>query len=189
MQYPQTRREPASTTYHGVEVTEDYRWLEERTDETRAWTREQNTLTRAHLDAIPEWPEIAERVQAVLQADSVGYTRLDNGGGGASTYVALKHQPPRQQPFLVAFTDLEGISDERVLLDPNEIDDAGKTAIDFFVLSPDASRVAVSLSRDGTEAGDVHVFDVATGERIGEPLGFVNSGVAGGTLAWNADST
>ena len=122
MQTPATRREPATSTYHGVEVTEDYRWLEERTDETVAWTAAQNALTREHLDAIPEWPQIAERVATVLRAESTGYSGLRHGG---STYLALKKQPPRQQPFLVAFTDL-GLSDERVLLDPNELDGSGK---------------------------------------------------------------
>lgn len=185
MEIPATRREPATSTYHGVEVTEDYRWLEERTDETVAWTRAQNALTREHLDAIPEWPQIAERVATVLRAESTGYSRLRHGG---STFVALKSQPPRQQPFLVAFTDL-GLGDERVLLDPNELDESGSTAIDFHVLSPDGTKVAVSLSQNGTEDGTVHVYDVATGETIGEPLPFVNSGVAGGSLAWKADGT
>jgi prolyl oligopeptidase len=188
METPATRREPTTTSHFGVDVTEDYRWLEEQTDETREWTREQSSRTRAYLDAIPEWPAIAERVAAVMRAESVGYSRLSNGGGG-STYVALKHQPPRQQPFLVAFSDLEGLSDERVLVDPDRIDAGGTTAIDFFRVSPDGSRVAVSLSENGTEAGTVHVLDVATGERLGEPLPYVNSGVAGGSLAWKADGS
>ncbi len=185
----ETRREPTTTTYHGVEVTEDYRWLEEQTEETRAWTREQNSATRAHLDAIPEWPQIAERVSAVLKAESVGYAGLDNGGRGGTTYVALKSQPPRQQPFLVTFTDLETLSDERILVDPDAIDAGGKTAVDFCVLSPDGTRIAVSLSENGTEAGTVHVYDVASGEQVGEPLAFVNSGVAGGSLAWRSDGS
>ena len=186
MQTPATRREPVTSTYHGVDVTEDYRWLEEPTDETRAWTAAQNAATRAHLDAIPSWPAIADEVAAVLRAESTSYAHLRHGG---STYVALKSRPPLQQPFLVAFTDLEHLEDERVLVDPNQLDPSGATTIDFFVLSPDGSKVAVSLSQNGTEDGTVHVYDVATGDTVGSPLPSVNSGFAGGSLAWKADGS
>lgn len=185
METPATRREPTTTTYHGVEVTEDYRWLEERTDETTAWTQEQNAATRAYLDAIPAWPAIAARVEQVLHAEATGYAGLSRGG---STYLALKTQPPLQQPFLVAFTDLD-LRDERVLLDPNTLDESGAVTIDFYALSPDGSHVAVSLSRDGTEQGSVQVYDVATARPVGEPLPWVSSGVAGGSVAWKGDGS
>ena len=36
----QTPRIPVTTRYHGVDVTEDYRWLEDAwSSETVAWTR------------------------------------------------------------------------------------------------------------------------------------------------------
>ena len=58
--------------------------------------------------------------------------------------------------------------DERVVVDPNAIDPSGETTIDWFVPSPDGARVAVSLSEHGTEDGTLHVFDVATGEVVGD---------------------
>ena len=76
-----------------------------------------------------------------------------------------------------------------MLVDPNELDAGGTTTIDFYRPSPDGSQVAVSLSKDGTEIGTVHVYDVATGREVGEPLGWVNSGTAGGSVAWKADGS
>ena len=51
--------------YHGVAVTENYRWLENTDDPAvRRWLDEQNQYSRAYLDAIPAstarsgtWPE------------------------------------------------------------------------------------------------------------------------------------
>ncbi len=46
------------------------------------------------------------------------------------------------------------------------------------------------LSRLGSEAGDVHVFEVATGKELaGDVIPRVNNGTAGGSVAWNSDAT
>jgi prolyl oligopeptidase len=47
--------------------------------------------------------------------------------------------------------------------------------------------VAVSLSHSGTESGDVHLFDVETGKETEVAIPRVNSGTAGGDLAWAPD--
>jgi len=54
----------------------------------------------------------------------------------------------------------------RVLLDPTTLDSSGTTAIDFYVPSPDGKHVAVSLSKGGSESGDVHVYETATGRAL-----------------------
>ncbi len=74
------------------------------------------------------------------------------------------------------------------LVDPNEMNKKGTTAIDWFVPSPNAKLVAVSMSEKGSEAGDVHVFDVATGKQVFEVIPHCQNGTAGGSLAWTADS-
>ena len=36
----ETTRQPVTTIYHGVEVTEEYRWLEDASSEdTKTWTK------------------------------------------------------------------------------------------------------------------------------------------------------
>ena len=56
-------------------------------------------------------------------AEPVRYDALRHAG---SAYFALKHQPPKQQPFLVVLSDLDDLSDERVLVDPGEIGAGGR---------------------------------------------------------------
>jgi prolyl oligopeptidase len=76
-----------------------------------------------------------------------------------------------------------------VLVDPNRLDPSGGTSIDWYVPSPDGSKVAVSLSEGGSERGDARVFDVASGREIGEVVPRVNYGTALGSLAWDADGS
>ena len=183
----ETRRETVTDSYHGVEVSEDYRWLEDSSsEETKAWTAAQDAETRAYLGSVPARAALQRRFQEILAVDSTAYDQVKRGG---STYFLLKRQPPLQQPFLVVTQDLDDADGARVLVDPNALDAGGRTTIDFFVPSPDGSKVAVSLSKDGTERGTVFVHDVDTGKQVGEPLDRVNTGTAGGSLAWKHDSS
>lgn len=117
-----TSKAPASSTYHGVTVTEHYRWLEDAaSDRTRSWTMAQDRRTRSYLENLPCYGAVRRRAGEVLTAESDTYAALQRAG---SAYFALKHQPPRQQPFLVMLGDLDELSDERVLVDPNRIETA-----------------------------------------------------------------
>jgi prolyl oligopeptidase len=176
-------RIPVTDTYHGVDVTEDYRWLEDASrEETIIWTGAQQQRTRAYFGGIAWRDALRARAEELLRADRTTYKRLASGGG---TFFALKVQTPRQQPFLVSLTDLDDPATERVVVDPDAIDPSGETAIDFFVPSPDGKRVAVSLSEHGTEDGSLYIFDAGSGQVVGEPIPHVN--LMGGSVAWRHD--
>lgn len=179
-----TPREPVTSTFHGEDVTEDYRWLEESSERTRAWTAAQDERARAHLGSLEFHEPLRTRVEEVLKVESTSYARLSRG---RSTYFALKTQPPLQQPLLVALGALDDLAGERVVVDPNTLDETGATTIDWYVPSPDGGLVAVSLSSHGTEDGTVHVHDTTTGELADTVIPGVNSGTAGGSLAWRHD--
>ncbi len=182
---PETAKRPVSDTMHGVEVSEDYRWLEDfGQDETKTWSRAQNAYARQHLDVLPRREAINKRVSEVMKATSVTLYSLAPIANG---YLAMKRQPPKQQAFLVRLDGPDSPDSAKVVLDPNALDTTGATHIDWFVPSPDGKHVAVSLSKGGTESGDVHVYDIATGKPAFEVIPRVNGGTAGGDLAWAAD--
>jgi len=182
---PTTPLRPVVDTYHGVAVDDDYRWLEDSDDpEVARWLAAQNAHTRTWLDAWPGRDELRRRVTELTVAGSVGYGAVRSAGG---RLFAIKRQPPREQTLLVVLSDTDDLASERVVVDPNVLDPSGKTTIDWFVPSFDGAKVAVSLSRAGTESGDVHVFDAATGRASGDIVPRVNGGTAGGSLAWRAD--
>ncbi len=180
----ETARRPATTTYHGVEITDDYAWLEDAASEdTRLWTKAQAERTTSYLSGLSGYAEIRERARQIIAAPSTSYADLRVGRGA---FFALKLQPPKQQPFLVVLDALEDTRTERVVVDPNIFDPSGRTTIDWYVPSPDGRRVAVSLSSNGTENGTLHLFDVATGELVDARIPRITV-LGGGSLAWRGD--
>jgi prolyl oligopeptidase len=184
---PETPKKPVTDVYHGVSIADDYRWLEDWNDPAvRQWSDAQNAHARSVLDTLPHVAAIRARVTEIMSARTVSFTGVEYRKG---TFFAIQREPPKQQPFLIVLTSLDAPLNSRILVDPNAIDAEGSTSIDWFVPSPDGRVVAVSLSRAGTEAGDVHFFDTASGREVHETLPRVNTGTAGGDLAWLPDGS
>jgi len=186
-QPPATLKKPVTDAYHGVQVIDDYRWLENYSDPAvRAWSDGQNKYARKYLDSLPLRAKFAEELKRLALHRTLRYSGLSMR---QDVLFAVKVQPPAEQPLLVALKSPDQPDSERVLVDPNKLDPTGGTSMDFYVPSTDAKYVAVSLAKGGSESGDVHVYEVATGQEIGAPIPRVNGGTAGGSVAWNADST
>lgn len=184
---PETPRRPVTDTYHGVKVVDDYRWLEDWSDpKVQAWSAEQNAFARSTLDALPGVEAIRARVTEVLSAPVVRYGSLHEASG---VLFAMKTEPPKQQPFIVVMPSAHHPADERIVLDPNALDPTGGTSMDWYVPSHDGTMIAVSLSEGGSESGDVHIYDVATGAQVHEVVPRVNGGTAGGSVAWTPDDS
>jgi prolyl oligopeptidase len=182
--YPPTLKRPVSETYHGVTVVDDYRWLEDdASPEVKRWVAEQNALTRHYLDGIAQRPAIAARVGELLRTAPI--RRFDFRY--RVRLFALKIEPPKNQPILVALPSSGDPRGEHVVLDPNALDPTGRTAIDFFTPSYDGRRVVVSLSQNGSEDGTAYVYDVATGKRLDDEIPGVTYPTAGGSVEWAPD--
>ena len=105
MAYPPTPLKPVVDTYHGVAVTDDYRWLEDdNSPEVKAWIDAQNKVTRAYLDGIAQRPEIARRVAALLNARTVRRFNFEF----RQRLFAIKFAPPSSQPLLVTLPPAVG---------------------------------------------------------------------------------
>ncbi len=183
---PTTRKESVSDTYHGISITEQYRWLEDWSDaRVKAWSDSQNEHARAYLDVLPDRPAIEKRVSDIQHAISSVYYDLAWSPKGV---FSRKSQPPLQQDLLVWMPSVDRPDQERIIVDPNALDPTGGTAIDWYVPAPDGKLVAASLSAQGSEIGNVHVFDIATGKATDIVIPRVNGGTAGGDLVWMPDS-
>jgi prolyl oligopeptidase len=152
----------------------------------RQWSDQQNVRTRAWLDHLPIRSEIVERLTQLYGAQSPRCSALIQRG---SVLFAIKTQPPKPQPLLVAMSSPDDPASARVVADPNAIDPSGGTTIDFYVPSLDGKLAAVSLSKGGSEEGTVYVFDAATGKQLADEIPRVNGATAGGSLAWDATGT
>ncbi len=77
---PLARREPVVDTYHGTEVVDPYRWLEDpNSPETREWLDQQQHYSRSYLDSLPHRAEIRERLAALSAFETITEPHLVNG--------------------------------------------------------------------------------------------------------------
>jgi prolyl oligopeptidase len=184
---PATPKRTVTEVFHGVEVRDDYAWLQKANDpEVRRWIEDQNQHTRAILDQFPQMSALRQRVRELMSEKAPDYRDIRYQG---SVLFALKLQPPQEQRFLITLASPEQPESARVIVDPNAFRSPQKTAIDFYVPSRNGRLVAVSLSEGGSEEGSVHVYDVDSGKERGDVIPRVNGPTAGGSVAWNADNT
>jgi prolyl oligopeptidase len=185
---PVADKKPVVDTYHGVSVTDDYRWLENGDDPAvKAWSSAENAFTRRTLDALPGREALATKLKGIIAFESPDWYRAEWRG---KRLFAMKEAPPKQQALLVVMKGPNAPDKEQVIVDPNVIDPAGGTTIDWYVPSLDGKLVAVSLSVGGSESGTVHVYDVDGGkEHPADTIPRVHGGTAGGSLAWLADGS
>ncbi|MDB5432256.1 MAG: f1pep1 2 [Caulobacter sp.] len=151
--------EPVVDDYFGTRITDNYRWMEDRTGPRFvAWAKGESAYARQELDAIPGRDDLQKRIAAHTGGGaSVTGTKL---AGGRVFY--MKRNPGENSYRLYVRQGVGG--PERVLVDPDKIPtDGPHYAIDYFAPSPDGSKIAVGLSPGGSENSVIHVLDVATG--------------------------
>jgi prolyl oligopeptidase len=185
-QFPVTPKVPVTDEYHGVKVTDDYRWLEDsKNPAVIRWIDEQNRLSRSILEGVPVRASIAERLKDLYSVRPVIYFNFYDRG----KFFAMKMQPQKNQPILVAMTSPDNPASERVVLDPNLLNPGSNTGIDFYAPSLDGRHVAVSLSENGSEDGTAYVYDTTTGKRLADTIPRVNFPTAGGSIEWSKDGS
>ena len=184
---PHAPKKPISTEYHAVTVEDPYQWLEEDNDpQVKSWSDAQNQRTRQYLDKLPDRAATEKQLTEWYAKTSPSYFSLVSR---PAILFAMKFQPPKQQPLLVTLASADDLKSEKVVLDPNVLDTQGKTTIDWFAPSLDGKRVAVSLSKGGSEDGTLHFYETATGKALPDAIAHVQYPTAGGSAAWNADGS
>jgi prolyl oligopeptidase len=181
-----TPKKPVTDEYHGMKVTDDYRWLENWDDPSvKQWSAAQNAHARAYLDALPSRDAIQRQLKQMMAGTS-GYFDIEYRGG---RLFGMRHVTSKQQPYLIALASPNAPENEKVIVDPNTMAGKESVAIDIYRPSLDGKLVAVSLSSGGSEDGTAHVFEVATGKELPDRVPRVNFATAGGSLDWNKDGT
>lgn len=181
---PNTPKHPVVDEYHGVKVTDEYRWLEDgKSPQVIAWSKAENAHARAILDTLPIRNQIRNFLKKLDETSSPAFYALEMRG---ATLFAMNWEPGKQQGVLVTLRSPDDPESKHVVLDPMQIDATGSTAIQFYVPSQDGSKVAVSLAQGGSEMGSVRVYDVATGKPLSDVVPRVTA-IGGGSVIWKGD--
>jgi prolyl oligopeptidase len=177
---PPTSTQRVVDTLHGVEIVDDYRWLEaleQDSDEVRAWTTLQNDYTRQTLDNLPGRRELEERLGQLMSLPSVGPPRMR-----MNRYFNEERLGDENQEVLFLREGFDGAPS--VLLDPNALDEQGLVSLDWFEPNHDGTLMAFGLSHAGDENSVLYIMDVDTRRWLAEEIAGKVRGVS-----WLPDST
>jgi prolyl oligopeptidase len=105
---PAVTKQPVTDTYKTdgseVQVTDDYRWLEDaKSPATRAYIAEENAYTQKYLDQVKILPEVRAQLAALLKVDSVS-TPITRG----TTYFFTKRLADENQGSIYMRDGLRG---------------------------------------------------------------------------------
>jgi prolyl oligopeptidase len=160
---PATGRKPVTETLFGRPMTDEYRWLEDKTDpDVIRWTRAQHDSTLAYLaQNAPPLAGMKEQIMAELDRDvkSSPFFR-----GTKEFFYARKKGEKQSKLYIVEN------GKPRLLFDPTALDPTGKTAISGLDFTRKADRLAVSVQNKGAEINTCYILDVETGKTLGLPL-------------------
>ena len=177
--YPPTPAGDTVDVLHGETIPDPYRWLENGdAPETRSWTDRQNALTASYLAAKPARMKIRSRLERLLTIGAVGVPRPARG-----RYFYQRRDGRQNQPVLYVREGVDG--NDRVLVDPNQLDSAGTVALDWYYPSEDGALLAYGLSENGSEQSVLHLLETDTGRLLPERIPRTRSA----DLAWLPDGS
>jgi len=175
--YPATATTNVVDTYHGIEVPDPYRWLEdENAPGTAAWVADENAVTFAFLESLPGREPLRTRLTELYQYDRYGVPSRYG-----SRYFYTRNRGLENQATLLTTTSLD--AEPSVLLDPNQLAADGTVALKSYAPSDDGTRVVCALSVAGSDWEEWRVRDVATGQDTGDVLQWVKFSAC----AWTRD--
>ncbi|HUQ06588.1 MAG TPA: alpha/beta fold hydrolase [Kofleriaceae bacterium] len=180
---PVAKAKPVTETFHGVSVADPYRWLEEESTDTKAWSDGQNDHARAILDKLPGLNVLGEEIRAYIAAPITRYGGFTPAGG---KLFASRKLPDKEQRELVVMDAPEQAAEAKLVLDPAAGGDKTRY-FDWFEPSPDGKLVALSISTGGSEAGSLYIVDL-DGKTVEPVIDGVQRGTGGGDVAWTPDS-
>jgi len=178
-------RRPVVDTYHGVSVRDGYRWLEDGTKrDVRRWTAAQDQRARVFLSGLPQRRAIARRLREISKRGFTRYGRMRYAGG---RLFALRFDSRQERPRLVVFDSMQDLSHERLLLDLQQLARPGVT-VDLNLFEPSSSGrlLAACVSEGGSEEGDMHLYDVESGDRLTDVIPRAQR-IGGSAVAWAPD--
>jgi prolyl oligopeptidase len=165
--YPHAKTVDQVDDYHGTEVLDPYRWLED-TDaaDTREWIEAENKLTFSYLEQIPYRQAIHDRLKTLWNFERYGVPEQQGG-----RYFYQHNTGLQNQSVLLVADSLA--AEPRLLLDPNTLSTDGTVALVGQTVSDDGKLLAYGTAASGSDWMEWHVRDVGTAKDLPDTLKWV----------------
>ncbi|MEA5569441.1 prolyl oligopeptidase family serine peptidase [Calothrix sp. UHCC 0171] len=176
--YPISRKDSQVDEYHGIKISDPYRWLENPdSPETQAWIKAQNQVTFGYLNQIPVRDKIKQRLTKLWDYEKYGIPFKEG-----KRYFYFKNNGLQNQSVLYTLDNLD--DEPKVLLDPNTLSEDGTVALSGLSVSDDGKYLAYGLSVSGSDWQEWKIREIETGKDLEEKLKWIKFSRA----SWTNDS-
>ncbi len=167
--YPETKTVAVVDNYHGTEVADPYRWLEDdvrESSEVAVWVAAQNEVTDAYLDSLPGRAAIHQRLTELWNYERYS---VPFSAGGRVFYT--RNDGLQNQSVLYVQDDPDSAA--RVLIDPNSWSQDGTVALSETVPSPDGRWLAYGVQDGGSDWRTWKIMDIDSGQLLADELSWL----------------
>jgi len=177
---PGAKIKPVAEEFWGQTVTDDYRYMERLDEPTLEWMRGQGAFTRSILDRIRPLASLRREVESTTAGIDLIQSYSFSGG---RTF--FEERAPGGTDFVLKVADSQGVRD---LINTTNLPSTvrGRSyAINYYMPSPDGTKIAVGISESGSEDATLSIYDVRARARVAGPVDRAQFGPP----AWSPDSS
>jgi prolyl oligopeptidase len=161
---PFSPSEPVTEMFHGVPVTDPYRWLEDQNSpRTRNWIEQQTWYARAYLDSVPARDGIRKRIREFLAVET-----YDSPQRVGDRYFFRKRLANQDQPCIYMREGAEG--EDQLLIDPADRKTGNFTAVRALRISPDGRLLLYEVKEGGERTGTFECLDIQNRQTLPDVL-------------------
>ena len=165
--YPKTKTVIQTDNYHGNNINDPYRWLENDTaSDVIDWVKEENNITQNYLGQIPYRTQIKNRLTEIWD-----FPKYSSPFKEGDWYYFFKNEGLQNQSILYRQKGLTG--EPEVFLDPNQLSNDGTASLASFTFSKDHKLCAVGVAQSGSDWNEIFVMDVATKQKLADKIEWV----------------
>ncbi|QGX41712.1 S9 family peptidase [Permianibacter aggregans] len=175
MSYPASPTVDHVDVYHGTQVADPYRWLEEDSEQTKTWVNAQREFAEQYLARMPARDDYKKRLTTLWN-----YERYSTPTEAGGRYFYYYNNGLQNQSVLYV---QEKNGEARVLLDPNTLSADGTVALSGVEISKNGRYIAYGVSKSGSDWQTWAVRDVRTGKDLNDNIEWVKFSSA----AWTPD--
>lgn len=159
--HPPSSIEPPNTPvnvvkedFHGVEITDPYRWLEDQNSpQTRKWIDAENAYTDSLLNEIPGTDALKKKVTDLLKVETMSVPVVRGG-----RYFFMRRGANQDQSSLYVRQGLSG--KDELLVDPDKLSPEHNITVVLSSVSRDGGAIVYGLRHGGQDEITPQLYDV-----------------------------
>ena len=153
----------ATDIYHGIEVKDPYRDLENVEDSSVVeWLKNQKDYTDNILESLPKRQYLIEKQQSYYSNEKYSYGFVKYTINGKYFYAKKDN---KEEHYKLYYRDNE-FADEVLIYDPSKYSQEHEYFLTYIEPDWQGNRIAIGLSKQGEEGTEIFVLDVNTKTRL-----------------------